>query len=77
MADPEKGQMKSDGWRACVGEWKVLSVSPDPSLLGRRLKLCVEQEGKGTPLHVSRQLKDHKPREGEGATQGACSPTGG
>lgn len=50
---------------------------PNPSLSGRHLKLCMEQEGKGTPLHVSRQPKDHKPREGEGAIQDACSSTEG
>lgn len=46
-------------------------TKPDPNLLGHHLKLCMEQEGKGTPLRVSHQPKDHKPGEGEGATQGA------
>lgn len=59
------------------GEWKSFFSTANPSLLGHHLKLCMEQEGKGTPLHVSHQPKDHKPRVGEGATHGACSPTGG
>jgi len=37
----------------------------------------MEQEEKGIPLTVSHQLKDHKHKEGEVATEGARGPTGG
>lgn len=77
MADPVKEQIKSDVQTPGRGGWKSFFSKANPSLLGHHLKLCIEQEGKGTPLHVSHQPKDHKPRVGEGATHGACSPTGG
>lgn len=50
---------------------------PTTSLLCRYFKLRMEQEGKGIPLHVSHQPKDHKPGEGRGATPDVCSLTGG
>ena len=50
---------------------------PKPSLLGHHSKSCMEQEEKGIPLTVSHQLKDHKHKEGEVATEGARGPTGG
>ena len=64
--------------RGAGGGLGVSFVSkPNPSLLGHHLKLCMEQEGKGAPLNVSHQPKDHKPRVGVDATLGVCSPTGG
>lgn len=82
MAQPEKERIRSSPMDKPlkVSAWggvESFVSKPNPSLLGHHLKLSMEQEGKGTPLHVSHQPKDHKHREGEGATEGACSPTGG
>lgn len=72
-AEPKKEQKRPDA----TGGGEFCRCVPNPSPTGLHLDSCVGQEGKGTPPRVSHQPKDHKRRENEGVTRGACSLTGG